>query len=73
MTYHASDTSRPQFTAAGQRTTAERARALGAAAFVTKPFSPMDLLARVRKVLASDAAAMVNGTILPVDGGWTAQ
>jgi NAD(P)-dependent dehydrogenase (short-subunit alcohol dehydrogenase family) len=23
--------------------------------------------------LASDAAAMVNGTILPVDGGWTAQ
>ena len=23
--------------------------------------------------LASDAAALVNGTILPVDGGWTAQ
>ncbi|MFT7394812.1 MAG: NAD(P)-dependent dehydrogenase (short-subunit alcohol dehydrogenase family), partial [Candidatus Azotimanducaceae bacterium] len=23
--------------------------------------------------LASDAAAMVNGIILPVDGGWTAQ
>jgi len=23
--------------------------------------------------LASDAAAMVNGVILPVDGGWTAQ
>ncbi|MBT5865039.1 MAG: SDR family oxidoreductase, partial [Ilumatobacter sp.] len=23
--------------------------------------------------LASDAAALVNGVILPVDGGWTAQ
>ena len=38
-------------TAAGQRTTAERARALGAAAFVTKPFSPKKLFRQVAALL----------------------
>ncbi len=44
-------------TAAGQSTTAERAEALGAAAFVTKPFSPRKLLRQVATLLGE-----------PVDG-----
>jgi two-component system alkaline phosphatase synthesis response regulator PhoP len=38
-------------TAAGQRTTAQRARTLGAAAFVTKPFSPKKLMRQVAALL----------------------
>jgi CheY-like chemotaxis protein len=38
-------------TAAGQSTYAERAAALGAAAFVTKPFSPKKLARRVAALL----------------------
>ena len=38
-------------TAAGQSTYAERARALGAAAFLTKPFSPKQLARRVAMIL----------------------
>lgn len=44
-------------TAAGQSTTAERARALGAAAFITKPFSPKKLFREVAALLGE-----------PVDG-----
>jgi len=44
-------------TAAGQSATAERARSLGAAAFVTKPFSPKKLLRQVAALLGE-----------PVDG-----
>ena len=42
-------------TAAGQSTTAERARALGAAAFVTKPFSPKKLFRQVASLLGEPA------------------
>ena len=42
-------------TAAGQSATAERARELGAAAFVTKPFSPRKLLRQVGAVLGEPA------------------
>ena len=38
-------------TAAGQSAYAERARALGAAAFLTKPFSPKKLARRVAMIL----------------------
>jgi len=38
-------------TAAGQSATAERARTLGAAAFVTKPFSPKKLFRQVATIL----------------------
>jgi CheY-like chemotaxis protein len=38
-------------TAAGQSAYAERARALGAAAFLTKPFSPKKLLRQVTAIL----------------------
>ncbi len=44
-------------TAAGQSATAERARALGAAAFVTKPFSPKKLFGQVAALLGET----VNG------------
>ena len=43
-------------TAAGQSATAERAGALGAAAFVTKPFSPRKLLRQVAAILGDDPA-----------------
>ncbi|HXY20800.1 MAG TPA: response regulator [Gemmatimonadales bacterium] len=43
-------------TAAGQSATAERAGALGAAGFVTKPFSPRKLLRQVAAILGDDAA-----------------
>ncbi len=38
------------------RETAEEARALGAAEYVTKPFDPDDLLSRVRAVLGQTSA-----------------
>lgn len=41
-------------TAAGQETFAQRARALGAAAFITKPFSPKKLYARVTELLGEE-------------------
>jgi CheY-like chemotaxis protein len=44
-------------TAAGQSTYAERARALGAVAFLTKPFSPRKLARRVAEILGEDADA----------------
>lgn len=42
-------------TAAGQRTTAQRAAALGARAFLTKPFSPRKLAQRVDRMLGEPA------------------
>jgi len=42
-------------TATGQSATAERAKALGAAAFVTKPFSPRKLLRQVAGLLGEPA------------------
>ena len=42
-------------TAAGQSAYAERARTLGAAAFLTKPFSPRKLLRQVGAILGEDA------------------
>ena len=44
-------------TAAGQRTYAERAAALGASAFLTKPFSPKKLVRRVAAILGEAPAA----------------
>jgi len=41
-------------TAAGQSGYAERARALGAAAFLTKPFSPRKLARQVATILGED-------------------
>lgn len=41
-------------TAAGQSAYAERARALGAAAFLTKPFSPRKLARQVATILGED-------------------
>ncbi len=41
-------------TAAGQSATADRARALGAAAFLTKPFSPKKLFRLVAGLLGED-------------------
>ncbi len=42
-------------TAAGQSAYAERARTLGAAAFLTKPFSPKKLLRQVAAILGEPA------------------
>ena len=41
-------------TAAGQSAYADRARALGAAAFLTKPFSPRKLVRQVATILGED-------------------
>ncbi len=47
-------------TAAGQSATAERARTLGAAAFVTKPFSPKKLFRQVATILGETPDADVD-------------
>ena len=39
----------------------------------TKKFVQIEELAALAAFLASDAAASMTGTILPMDGGWTAQ
>ncbi len=39
----------------------------------TKQFVQIDQVAALASYLASDAAASVTGTIIPIDGGWTAQ
>ena len=39
----------------------------------TKQFVRVDEIAALATYLASDGAASVTGTVLPVDGGWTAQ
>ena len=39
----------------------------------TKKFVQIEEVAALAMFLASDAAASVTGTIIPVDGGWTAQ
>lgn len=44
-------------TAAGQSTYAERAKSLGAAAFLTKPFSPKKLFRQVATILGEDPDA----------------
>ena len=43
------------------------------AAQPTKSFVTYDQLAGLMLYLVSDAGASVNGAILPIDGGWTAQ
>jgi two-component system, OmpR family, alkaline phosphatase synthesis response regulator PhoP len=48
-------------TAAGQSGTAERAKALGAAAFVTKPFSPKKLLRQVAAILGEPPDGDADG------------
>ena len=48
-------------TAAGQTTYAERAKALGAAAFLTKPFSPKKLVRQVAAILGEDPDAATPG------------
>jgi 3-hydroxybutyrate dehydrogenase len=39
----------------------------------TKQFVTIDQVAALAVFLSSDAAASITGTLLPVDGGWTAQ
>ena len=39
----------------------------------TKQFVRVEEIAALATYLASDGAASVTGTVLPVDGGWTAQ
>jgi len=39
----------------------------------SKKFVEIDEVAAFATFLASDAAASITGTVLPVDGGWTAQ
>jgi CheY-like chemotaxis protein len=48
-------------TAAGQSGTAERAKALGVAAFVTKPFSPKKLLRQVAAILGEPPDGDADG------------
>jgi len=37
-----------------------------------KDFIPVETLGKLAVFLASEAAATLTGTALPVDGGWTA-
>jgi DNA-binding response OmpR family regulator len=50
---HRSDTPVIMLTAKGQETDRERAAALGASDFLTKPFSPKKLLARIDEIFAA--------------------
>jgi 3-hydroxybutyrate dehydrogenase len=43
------------------------------AAQPTKRFVTIDEVATLAKFLCSDGAASITGTLLPIDGGWTAQ
>jgi DNA-binding response OmpR family regulator len=50
---HRTDTPVIMLTAKGQETDRERAAALGASDFLTKPFSPKKLLARIDEIFAA--------------------
>jgi 3-hydroxybutyrate dehydrogenase len=39
----------------------------------TKQFVTVEQIAQLSVFLCSDAAASITGTMLPMDGGWTAQ
>lgn len=42
------------------------------AAQPSKQFVPIEQVAALAAYLASDLAASITGTIMPIDGGWTA-
>lgn len=40
---------------------------------VVKEFVPIETISKMAVFLASDNAATITGTAIPIDGGWSAQ